>query len=99
MLSKPTQSCTFSDFSSNAINIAVKPQSRQIAQHHVKKKIESTHNSRYPKLAQRVTMDVNRGTRMTQCRLLSDLTPCPGYATEWSVAFHSPRKGYSTFMT
>ena len=40
----------------------------------VKKKIEFTHNSRYPKLAQRITMDVNRGTRMTQCRLLSELT-------------------------
>ena len=40
-------------------------------------------------MAQRVTMDVSRGTRMTQDRLLSDLTPCPGYATEWSVAIHA----------
>ena len=55
----------------------------------VKKKIEFSHNSRFPKMAQRVTMDVSRGTRMTQDRLLPDLTPCPGYATEWSVAFHA----------
>ena len=55
----------------------------------VKKKIEFSHNSRFPKMAQRVTMDANRGTRMTQDRLLSDLTPCPGYVTEWSVAFHA----------
>ena len=39
-------------------------------------------------MAQRVTMDANRGIRMTQDRLLSDLTPCPGYAVGWTVAFH-----------
>ena len=55
----------------------------------IKRRIDHTHNSRYPKLAHRVTMDVNRGTRSTQCRMLPDKTPCPGYATEWSVAYHS----------
>ena len=33
-------------------------------------------------------MDVNRGTRSTECRMLPDKTPCPGYTTEWSVAYH-----------
>ena len=55
----------------------------------VKKKIEFSHNSRIPEMAQRVTMDVSRGTRMTQDRLLPDLTSCPGYTTEWRVAFHA----------
>ena len=66
---------------------ASKPQSnvRSVQEWVVKKKIEFTHNSRFPKMAQRVTMDVSRGTRMTQCRLLPDLTPCPGYATDWSA--------------
>ena len=34
-------------------------------------------------------MHANRGIRMTQDRLLSDLTPCPGYVVEWTVAFHA----------
>ena len=62
---------------------------REIQEWVIKRRIDHTHNSRYPKLAARVTMDVNRGTRGSQCRMLHDKTPCPGYATEWSVAFHA----------
>ena len=58
----------------------------------VKKKVEFNHNSRYPKIAQRLTMDAKRGIRMTQDRLLSDLIPNPGYVVEWTVAFHADMK-------
>ena len=37
-------------------------------------------------------MDAKRGIRMTQDRLLSDLTPNPGYVVEWTVALHSDMK-------
>ena len=37
-------------------------------------------------------MDAKRGIRMTQDRLLSDLTPNPGYIVEWTVAFHADIK-------
>ena len=37
-------------------------------------------------------MDAKRGIRMTQDRLLSDLTPNPGYVVEWTVAFHADMK-------
>ena len=47
-----------------------------------------TNNSRFPKLSIKETMDGNRGTRSTESRMLPDKTPCPGYVTEWSVAFH-----------
>jgi len=58
----------------------------------VKKKVEFNHNSRNPKIAQRLTMDAKRGIRMTQDRLLSDGTPNPGYVVEWTVGFQSDMK-------
>ena len=43
-------------------------------------------------------MDAKRGIRMTQDRLLSDLTPNPGYVVEWTVAFHSDMKTGGTLL-
>ena len=54
----------------------------------IKRRIDMTHNSRFAKLSVKETMDGNRGTRSTESRMLPDKTPCPGYTTEWSVAYH-----------
>ena len=35
-----------------------------------------------------IYIDRGRGIRATESRMLADKTPCPGYQTEWSVAFH-----------
>ena len=47
-----------------------------------------THNARFAQLSVKETLDGNRGIRSTESRMLPDKTPCPGYATEWSVSFH-----------
>ena len=66
----------------------------------VKRKVEFNHNSRNPKIAQRLTMDPNRGIRMTEDRLLSDGTPNPGYVVEWAVGLQSDMKtGGSLLIT
>ena len=50
----------------------------------VKRKVEFNHNSRNPRVAQRLTMDPHRGIRSTEDRLLSDGTPNSAYVVEWA---------------
>ena len=61
---------------------------RKVMDWPIKRRIDMTHNSRFAKLSVKETMDGNRGTRSTESRMLPDKTPCPGYTTEWSVAYH-----------
>ena len=66
----------------------VQSQLREVVDYHVKRRVDMTHNSCYPKLSIKVTTDKGRGVRASESRMLADKTPCPGYLTEWSVAFH-----------
>ena len=49
---------------------------REVVTFVIKRRIDMTNNSRFPKLSIKETMDGNRGTRSTESRMLPDKTPC-----------------------